>query len=609
MNGSLSRLITAVSLATMPALVWAHGGEDHGEKKEAAAVVNARVMNRTAEVSGRIFKLIVTETPSDPRDGEVVQFGINLIELIEGGFAGGEIPVERARVTGRFLTSAGEPVSLVIEAHMEEEPGTYGLHTTFDDDGDYKLEIATVTEDGVEVRVDFPVPVTAAPINYWAFALDGLLLLIGLGFLGLSYSGARRQPRGSAPGRRLVPRFSVTVALLVAGLLTIHYFVPATLARADEARTSLTPASGTKEITIPKESQILFNIRTKETRPARIISGITANGLVKVRPQFRAEVVPPVSGRTRFASRRLTVGDEVHAGETLAVVEQVLSAPEVAALEATRTELQTKGKQFQSEAMQAKQRLDLAKIELERSRKLYEVGAAALRRVQDAELAVKLAREQHAAARAQVEITEVGQRRVNPVRTFPLRAPISGVITQVTFTPGQQVEPGESLFMVMDLRRVWIEAQIYESDLGAVTHAQHATFKVAAFPTETFPIQNNSRGKLLTVTPVVDPQSRTVPVIYEVMNPGGRLSDGMFAEITIDTTGGRQVLAVPSEAVVDDRGKKIVYVFAGGEHFEKRTVTLGAQGQTMTEITSGLKSGDRVVIEGIYQLRSVAGGV
>lgn len=604
---SISRPIAAFVLALLPALALAHGDEDHGQKKKAGNA-KARVMNKTVEANGRTFKLIVTETPNDPRNGEEVQFETKIVELIEGGFSGGEIPVENARVTAQILRTDGKPLSRPIAAHTEKEPGAYGVHHTFNDDGDYKLSFAAVTEDGPEVRADFPVPVSAAPVNYRVFVLDGLLLLIALGFLGISYAGERKRFRGSRLVLKpLAPRAVVAIMLLAGSILTVHYFIPITQVRAESENAGVILATDTSEIVIPKESQILFGIRTGEVQPGKIISGVTANGTVRVRPQFRAEVVPPVSGRTHFGSRRVTVGDVVRAGETIAVVEQVLSAPEVASLEATRTDLATKGKQLQSEATQAKQRLDLAKIELERSRSLYEVGAAPLKRVQDAELAVKLAAEQYAAAQKQAEITEVGELRVNPVRTFPLQAPIAGTITQVNFTPGQQVEAGKSLFTIMDLGRLWIEARIYEKDLAGVTNAKRATFKVTAFPNEVFPIENDHKGKLLTVNPVVDPQTRTTSVIYEVINPSGRLNDGMFAEITIDTTGDREVLAVPKEAVVDDRGKKIVYVFAGGERFEKRPVTLGAQGQTMFEILSGLKPGERVAIAGIYQLRSTAG--
>ncbi|MBL0242388.1 MAG: hypothetical protein IPQ00_17625 [Chloracidobacterium sp.] len=99
-----------------------------------------------------------------------------------------------------------------------------------------------------------------------------------------------------------------------------------------------------------------------------------------------------------------------------------------------------------------------------------------------------------------------------------------------------------------------------------------------------------------------------MPVIYEVKNPFNRLKDGNFIEITIDTSGNRQVLAVPKSAVVREQAETFVFVFDGGETFERRQVALGAEGADFYEIVSGLKEGDRVVIEGVYQLRTTQTG-
>ncbi len=93
-------------------------------------------------------------------------------------------------------------------------------------------------------------------------------------------------------------------------------------------------------------------------------------------------------------------------------------------------------------------------------------------------------------------------------------------------------------------------------------------------------------------------------MIYEIKNPLGRLKEGNFVEITIDTSGDRKVLAVPKASVVSENGETFVFVFKGGETFEKRAVALGAEGQDFYEIKSGLTDGERVVTEGVYQLRS-----
>ena len=87
-------------------------------------------------------------------------------------------------------------------------------------------------------------------------------------------------------------------------------------------------------------------------------------------------------------------------------------------------------------------------------------------------------------------------------------------------------------------------------------------------------------------------------------NPLGRLKDGMFVDVTIDTSGDRKVLAVPKRAVLNEQGKTFVFVFMGGETFEKREVALGAEGSDFYEVKAKLKEGERVVVDGIYQLRT-----
>ena len=82
----------------------------------------------------------------------------------------------------------------------------------------------------------------------------------------------------------------------------------------------------------------------------------------------------------------------------------------------------------------------------------------------------------------------------------------------------------------------------------------------------------------------------------------------MFVEMTIDTTGDREALAVPKKSVITEQGQTFVFVFDGGETFEKRPVVLGAEGADFYEVKTGLKADERVVIEGIYQLRSTQPG-
>jgi len=102
---------------------------------------------------------------------------------------------------------------------------------------------------------------------------------------------------------------------------------------------------------------------------------------------------------------------------------------------------------------------------------------------------------------------------------------------------------------------------------------------------------------------IVDEQSRTATAIFEVANPSEQLSIGMQANLKLD--GGSQVavVLVPREAVLDNEGKKIVYVLLSGEEFERRDVVLGDEFGGKVAILSGVKPGERVVTQGAYQLK------
>jgi multidrug efflux pump subunit AcrA (membrane-fusion protein) len=278
--------------------------------------------------------------------------------------------------------------------------------------------------------------------------------------------------------------------------------------------------------------------------------------------------------------------------------------------------------QISAAAQQARTRLAQAQRELRRSQNLLEVGAAPRKRVEEAQTAVRVAEEEVSGAERQVALlaeqirsAEAGQaifrsptvRR--PSRNFPLVSPVTGIIDAVKATSGQQVESGAELLNVVNLSTVLLEAQVFERDLPAIRESTRASFTSPVLPGEVYTIGTpDGEGRLLSIGQSTNEQTRTIPVIYEVKNPFTRLRDGNFVEITIDTSGDRQVLAVPKPAVVREQGESFVFVFDGGETFERRLVALGAEGADFYEVVSGLTEGERVVTEGVYQLRTSQAG-
>jgi len=178
---------------------------------------------------------------------------------------------------------------------------------------------------------------------------------------------------------------------------------------------------------------------------------------------------------------------------------------------------------------------------------------------------------------------------------FSLNSPIDGIVVERNATVGASVGTDANLFKIIDLSRVWIDADVFEKDLPRVRPGQEVKLTVTAFPQSTF------TGKVILINSVVDPDRRTVKVRTEVANPDGRLKPDMFANVQIVTDLNRAAISIPQSAVLNDEGKSIVFV-AEADGYKKRQVQAGIQNNDRVEIIDGLNAGDKVVVKGNYLL-------
>ncbi len=652
---SLLLLLTAYcSLLT----VSAHEGEDHSKDKpqttsattEKSAVTIARA-ERNVQTDGGQFNVRLERVPADVRNGETAQFALRIEEKVEGGFGGGEpLPLEDANVSADITTADGQSVASNLPLKIEN--GFYRGSHNFSNDGNFKIVFNAITSDKRKVSVDFPLSVVNAPIN-WTFwlilAVFGLLLIGAVGaviYATRSYNG-----NAGLRAKKVVPVAVAALLIFVLGTFALAFFAPSrqtrSLAEMPKLGTNSTALntevanSLSTSLTVPKESQLLFGIKTEQVETRTITAGLKTTGTVKARPDAKAVVVPPVAGKI-ILRNGLTLGSVVGRGEQIGYVEQILDVSGQTGLESQRLEVEAQQREIEvkrmeiknsvlqlqsqqvaqrSNAEQAKIRLAQAQRELRRAENLVEVGAVPKKRFEEANTAVKVAEQEVAAIEKQIvlldnqiEQVKLGEKifttpRVNqPRRTFPLTAPVTGTISEIKASSGQQVEAGTELLSIVNLTTILIEAQVFERDLPVVRESTRASFTNSALNNEVYTIgTSDGDGRLVSIGQTVNPETRTVPVIYEMKNPLNRLRDGMFIEITIDTSGNRQVLAVPKQAVVNDQGQTFVFVFDGGENFEKRAIVLGAEGADYYEVSSGLKEGERIVTEGVYQLRSTQG--
>ena len=637
-------LLTAYSLLPV---VSAHEGEDHSGDSKTTTPANAVKVSivsaeRNLKNDSGNFTLVLKRSPGDARTGEAEQFLLKITEKVEGGFGNqGAVPLEKATIAASITQANGAKVADNLPVKAEAD-GNYRTSFAFSSAGDYKIVFNITTEDKRQISADFPVTVARAPVrsSFWlGMAVLSLLLLASIGTV---FYTARK--KGGIKFKKIALPVVAALLIFALGTAALAYFLPPSETRViaeiplnATSETETNALANKTVLTVPKESQLLFGIKTETVATKQITGGLKTTGTVRARPEAKAVVVPPVAGRI-VLREGITLGSAVGRGEQIGYVEQILDVAGQTRLEQQRLEveaqqrdveakrleikntvlqLQSQQADFRPKSNQARTQLRQAQRELRRAENLVEVGAVPRKRLEEAQTAVRIAEQEISANEQQVKLldnqikqTQAGQTIFRaptvrqPNKTFPLTAPVTGIVNEIKATSGQQVESGTEILSLANLSTVLLEAQVFEKDLPAVRESTRASFTASALSNEVYTIGTaDGDGRLVSIGQTVNEQTRTVPVIYEVKNPANRLRDGMFVEITVDTSGNTQVLAVPKRAVVTEQGQTFVFVFDGGETFEKRPVALGIEGADFYEIKAGLKEGERVVIEGIYQLR------
>jgi len=180
-----------------------------------------------------------------------------------------------------------------------------------------------------------------------------------------------------------------------------------------------------------------------------------------------------------------------------------------------------------------------------------------------------------------------------------MRAPISGIVVTKLALRGAQVNPGDQLFSLATLERVWINADIYEDDLSRVHTGQSLEAVTAAYPDETF------KGVVDRISPALDPNVHTLQLLCQIQNPGGKLKPQMLARVRIVTRPGA-ALVVPQTALVFDSNAYYVFVQTGANTVERRSVQIATwNDQGYARVVSGLKSGERVIAHKSLQLNAL----
>jgi len=344
---------------------------------------------------------------------------------------------------------------------------------------------------------------------------------------------------------------------------------------------------------VPTEQQLQsLVIKPVETMTFR--SETVSDGYVAIDDDLTTPVFSPFSGRV--AKLLVKLGDRVEKGAPLVTIE----ASEFV--------------QAQSDLLTAKTQYDLAKTNEARQHELYEAEGAALRDWQQSQAELATAGATFTAVRNRLrifgkterEIAELEQEQKAPEMNAEtiVGSPIAGTIVQRQIGLGQYIQAGSStpMYLIGDLSRVWMIANVREIDAEHVHVGDPVEIRVLAIPSNVF------KSRISYVAPSIDPVTRRLAFRAELDNRDGALKPQMFANFTI--LSGEDVTAsgVPRSAVVYEGEGARVWVLTPKGTLVPREIETGRVNGDLVEVTKGLMPGEEIVVSGALFIDRAAAG-
>lgn len=355
--------------------------------------------------------------------------------------------------------------------------------------------------------------------------------------------------------------------------------LPLTIALAVCALAALAGCKHATESTPPDEPKA--NLRVETVYAQSVGNVLEIPGRVEADPVHLVHIYAPLSGR--LMNLRLTPGQEVHKGQTVAMLQSADVAQARADFDKARIE-----------TMRADRALDRGKLLV-----AHEVMSQADFQSLSAASAAAHAEQE----RARQRIHELGFAEDGTTDVTAIVAPISGTVLDVGTASGEMqrsLETSNGIATVADLSTVWVTGDLFERDLGAVHLHEPVDVTFSAYPGEIF------HGAVANIGDALDPSTHAVKVRVVLANPGHRLKPAMFATMRIAQASAQRVM-VPLAAVLHDGDATEVYVPGPNGKFLLRQVKTGTTRGNQIEIVSGLQSGEQLVVEGAAFLRAPAG--
>jgi len=324
------------------------------------------------------------------------------------------------------------------------------------------------------------------------------------------------------------------------------------------------PVAEKEKFSIP--DTVMRTLRIDTVATSQLVNAITLTGKVGSNEENVVPVNALVTGNIQDV--KVALGDYVKAGQILAIIR----SSEMAG--------------YGNDLINAESNLRLSETNLQKTKDLYKSGLASKTDSLNAEVALQ---------QAKSELNRVNQvLKINGGSTrgeFVVKAPISGFIVQKSAINNMAIrsDNSTSLFTISDLKTVWIQANVYESNITLVKEGANVDVTTLAYPGKVF------KGKVNKVMNVLDPASKVMKVRVILPNPDYLLKPEMYASITVSDKENKQCLNIPSQALIFDHSQYYVLVYNSKTDIKITPVQVINTVGDRTFLASGVNDGDKVI--------------
>ena len=551
-----------IFLLLFPLLVFAHGGEDHGEGKKATLALSSKYFS--SEVSSDKYELLLKyETIEPGKEGK--------LKLFISDYKTNQ-PID-SNVQLALSISGNSNIKLTAK---RVDKGVYDVSGVFPEKKSYNISVNINSPIGADLLLiqnivigkQLQVPIEAVEEHThwyksnWFFGIVGVLTGILLMFFIM------RKPK-----RKIASGFIIFLCLFPTATFNI---VTAHGGEEHGEGGSATSNTFSTSFLVEKESQFLFTILTTTIETADFNQSVQVLGTVIPSAQGKAVIQSPQAGKV--VALKVGIGQRVAAGQTLAVIEQQVDA-------GTQINILSQRNSIDAE-------FNAAKAQYERLKSIEDI--AAKKDVTEAK-----ARYESALKNKQLFNDNAG-RSVGNTKMITLTAPISGIVGTFNYSIGAVINAGETLFDITNLDKVLVEAQIFSTDAALISNIEKITTKSNALADV-----SSYALKLVSTAQSVNGNNQSQKAIFEIISPKSQFKIGENISINIFSNNKTRQIAVPNNAITEVNGKPVVFIKDKAENYSISYINQGAKNGEYTIVLKGVEAGERVVTTGVYQMKTI----